>query len=174
MRRVPIRLKLVGALAVPLVALVIVTALEVYQSADEARDVRQQTALAEASIGPASLLSLIEDERNAAAVYMLDAQDAFALPVEDNAQARAATDKEVAAFREQVENLGGEVEAAYGPALDAMDGIDELRNQIDSFEGTRSLENIGPTAEIFDASTLAQVATIPLAPRAGTTAIALA
>ncbi len=140
-----------GALAVPLVALVIVTALEVYQSADEARDVRQQTALAEASIGPASLLSLIEDERNAAAVYMLDAQEAFALPVEDNAQARAATDKEVAAFREQVENLGGEVEAAYGPALDAMDGIDELRNQIDSFEGTRSLENIGPTAEIFDA-----------------------
>jgi signal transduction histidine kinase len=140
-----------GALAVPLVALVIVTALEVYQSADEARDVREQTDLAEASIGPASLLSLIEDERNAAGVYMLDAQDAFALPVEDNAQARAATDKEVAAFREQVESLGGEVEAAYGPALDAMDGIDELRNQIDSFEGTRSLQNIGPTAEIFDA-----------------------
>jgi signal transduction histidine kinase len=140
-----------GALAVPLVALVIVTALEVYQSADEARDVREQTDLAEASIGPASLLSLIEDERNAAGVYMLDAQDAFALPVEDNAQARAATDNEVAAFREQVESLGGEVEAAYGPALDAMDGIDELRNQIDSFEGTRSLQNIGPTAEIFDA-----------------------
>jgi signal transduction histidine kinase len=140
-----------GALAVPLVALVIVTALEVYQSADEARDVRDQTDLAEASIGPASLLSLIEDERNAAGVYMLNAQDAFALPVEDNAQARAATDKEVAAFREQVESLGGEVEAAYGPALDAMDGIDELRNQIDSFEGTRDLKNIGPTAEIFDA-----------------------
>ena len=151
MRRVPIRLKLMGALAVPLVALVIVTALEVYQSADEAREVRDQTALAEASIGPASLLSLIEDERNAAGVYMLDAQDLFALPVEDNAQARAATDKEVAAFREQVESIGGDVEAAYRPALDAMDGIDELRNQIDSFEGTRSLLNIGPTTEIFDA-----------------------
>jgi signal transduction histidine kinase len=140
-----------GALAVPLVALVIVTALEVYQSAEEARDVRDQTSLAEASIGPASLLSLLEDERNAAGVYMLDAQDAFALPVEDNAQAREATDKEVAEFREQVESLGGEVEAAYGPALDAMDGIDELRNQIDSFEGTRSLQNIEPTIEIFDA-----------------------
>jgi signal transduction histidine kinase len=140
-----------GALAVPLVALVIVTALEVYQSADEARDVRDQTALAEASIGPASLLSLIEDERNAAGVYMLDAQDQFALPVEDNAQAREATDQAVADFREQVESLGGEVEAAYGPALDAMDGIDELRNQIDSFQGTRGFENIGPTTEIFDA-----------------------
>ena len=68
-----------GALAVPLVALVIVTALEVYQSADEVRDVRDQTSLAEASIGPASLLSRLEDERNAAGVYMLNAQDAFAL-----------------------------------------------------------------------------------------------
>jgi signal transduction histidine kinase len=140
-----------GALAVPLVALVIVTALEVYQSADEARDARDQTALAEASIGPASLLSLIEDERNAAGVYMLDAGKLFALPVEDNAQARAATDQEVATFRDQVESLGGEVEAAYLPALDAMDGIGELRNQIDSFQGTRGLENIGPTTEIFDA-----------------------
>ena len=61
-------MKLIGALAVPLVALVIVTALEVYQSAHEAQRVRDQTALAEASIGPASLLSLLEDERNAAGV----------------------------------------------------------------------------------------------------------
>ncbi|HET6835633.1 MAG TPA: nitrate- and nitrite sensing domain-containing protein, partial [Acidimicrobiales bacterium] len=144
-------MKLVGALAVPLVALVIVTALEVYQSADEARDVRDQTSLAEASIGPASLLSRLEDERNAAGVYMLNAQDQFALPVEDNAEARAATDEAVADFREQVQRLGGEVEAAYSPALDAMSGIGELRNQIDSFEGTRSFENIEPTIEIFDA-----------------------
>jgi signal transduction histidine kinase len=140
-----------GALAVPLVALVIVTALEVYQAADEAQEVRDQTALAEGSIGPASLLSLIEDERNAAAVYMLGAQDQFALPVEDNAEAREATDQGVADFREQVQSLGGEVEAAYGPALDAMSGIGELRNQIDSFEGARDFKNIGPTSEIFDA-----------------------
>jgi signal transduction histidine kinase len=144
-------MKLIGALAVPLVALVIVTALEVYQSAEEARDVRDQTSLAEASIGPASLLSRLEDERNAAGVYMLNAQDAFALPVEDNAQARAATDEAVADFHEQVQSLGGEVEAAYSPALDAMSGIGELRNQIDSFEGTRGFANIEPTIEIFDA-----------------------
>ncbi|MGH9191873.1 MAG: nitrate- and nitrite sensing domain-containing protein, partial [Acidimicrobiales bacterium] len=144
-------MKLMGALAVPLVALVIVTALEVYQSADEAQEVRDQTSLAEASIGPASLLSRLEDERNAAGVYMLNAQDQFALPVEDNAQARAATDQAVADFRDQVESLGGEVEAAYAPALDAMSGIGELRDRIDSFEGTRSLENIEPTIEIFDA-----------------------
>ena len=82
---------------------------------------------------------------------MLDAQDQFALPVEDNAEARAATDEAVADFREQVQSLGGEVEAAYSPALDAMSGIGELRDQIDSFEGTRSFANIEPTVEIFDA-----------------------
>ncbi|HET6664723.1 MAG TPA: ATP-binding protein, partial [Acidimicrobiales bacterium] len=135
----------------PLVALVIVTALEVYQSADEAREVRDQSALAEASIGPASLLSRLEDERNAAGVYLLGAEDAFALPVEDNAQARAATDQAVADFREQVQSLGGEVEAAYGPALDAMSGIGELRNRIDSFDGARNFANIEPTIELFDA-----------------------
>jgi signal transduction histidine kinase len=32
-----------------------------------------------------------------------------------------------------------------------MGDIDELRNRIDSFEGTRDFANIGPTAEIFDA-----------------------
>ena len=125
--------------------------LEVYQSADKARELRDQTSLTEASIGPASLLSVLEDERNAAGVYMLGAEEAFALPVEDNAQAWAATDQAVADFREQVQSLGGQVEAAYGPALDAMKGIGELRNQIDSFEGARTLENIEPTIEIFDA-----------------------
>jgi signal transduction histidine kinase len=144
-------MKLVGALAVPLIALVIVTALEVYQSADEATEVRDQADLAEGSIGPASLLSRLEDERNAAGVYLLGAEDAFALPVEDNAEARAATDQAIADFREQVQSLGGEVEEAYGPALEATSGLGELRNRIDSFEGTRSFANIQPTIKLFDA-----------------------
>ena len=40
MRRVPIRMKLAGALAVPLLALVVVTALEVVQSSRDAERVR--------------------------------------------------------------------------------------------------------------------------------------
>jgi hypothetical protein len=73
-------MKLAGALAVPLVALVVVTALEVVQSSEDASQVNDQSALAEISVGPASVLSRLEDERNAAAVYLLGAQDAFALP----------------------------------------------------------------------------------------------
>jgi signal transduction histidine kinase len=144
-------MKLAGALAVPLVALVVVTALEVVQSSEDASQVHDQSALAEISVGPASVLSRLEDERNAAAVYLLDQQEAFALPIEDNAAARTATDAALAEFASEVESRGGDIEAAYRPALDAMSGLTELRDGIDSFGGTRNIENIEATAETFDA-----------------------
>jgi signal transduction histidine kinase len=50
-----------------------------------------------------------------------------------------------------VQSRGGEIEAAYGPALDPMSGLGELRSQIDAFDGTRGLENIEVTSETFDA-----------------------
>ena len=92
MRRVPIRMKLAGALVIPLAALVVVTTLEVLDSLSQARDVHLQADLATSAIGPPSLLSRIEDERNAAAIQLLGLGDAVALPVEDNAEARANTD----------------------------------------------------------------------------------
>jgi signal transduction histidine kinase len=144
-------MKLAGALAVPLVALVVVTALEVVQSSEDASQVNDQSALAEISVGPASVLSRLEDERNAAAVYLLGAQDAFALPIEDNAAARAATDDALATFESAVESRGGDIEGAYRPALDATVGLTELRDRIDSFSGKRDFSNIDATAETFDA-----------------------
>ena len=70
-------MKLAAALAVPLMALLSVTIFEVIQSARDVQRVREQTALAEASIGPVSLLSILEHERNAAGVYLLGADAAF-------------------------------------------------------------------------------------------------
>jgi Nitrate and nitrite sensing len=156
LRRVPIRMKLAGALAVPLVALVAVTALEVVQSVRDAELVRDQTELAEASIGPASVLSKVEDERNAAAVYLLGMENDFALPVEDNAAARAATDESIEVFRRDIERLGGAVEDAYGPALDDMAALDDLRAQIDGApDGSRGLGNIEAVSSNFDGYTAA-------------------
>ena len=125
MRRIPIRMKLAGALAVPLLALVVVTVLEVVQAARDADEAREQRALAEATIGPVSLLSTLENERNAAAVYLLDQVEAFALPVEDNAEARADTDASVADLRNQVASLGGPVETAYQGALDRLGELED-------------------------------------------------
>ncbi|HYZ98009.1 MAG TPA: nitrate- and nitrite sensing domain-containing protein, partial [Acidimicrobiales bacterium] len=138
----------------PLLALLVAAALEVIQAAAEARDVRDERELVEGSIGPASLLSRLEDERNAAGVWMLGAEEDFALPVEDNAEARAATDASVAEFRSQVLGLGGDVEEAYAPALDGLDQqLGEVRDQIEAFDQDRNLGNIEVASETFDAYT---------------------
>ncbi|HET9608518.1 MAG TPA: nitrate- and nitrite sensing domain-containing protein, partial [Acidimicrobiales bacterium] len=143
-------MKLAAALAVPLVALVCVTIFEVIQSARDVQRVREQTALAEASIGPVSLLSILENERNAAGVYLLGAEDAFALPVTDNAEARAETDSTLADFRAEVESQGGEIEAAYRPAIEAMGRIAELRAEVDAVpDADRGLGNIVAVRENF-------------------------
>ena len=52
MRRIPIRMKLAAALAVPLIGLFFITAVEVAETAADVDDVRAQTALARASVGP--------------------------------------------------------------------------------------------------------------------------
>ncbi|MFS8483493.1 MAG: HAMP domain-containing protein, partial [Acidimicrobiia bacterium] len=147
-------MKLAGALTVPLFALVVVTVLEVVKSSQDADRARQQAALAEASIGPTSLLSMLENERNAAAVYLLGAEDDFALPVEDNAEARRTVDEALAVLRNEVESRGGEVEAAYRPAIEAMAALDDLRRQVDSApEESRNLQNIDVVSGIFDGYT---------------------
>jgi signal transduction histidine kinase len=148
--RVPIRLKLAGALVVPLVALVVVTVLEVldtYSDVDEARD---QAELATSTIGPPSLLSKLEDERNAASIYLLNLEDAFALPVEDNAEAWAATDRALDEFQADIERRGGGMAETYGPALDALRGLEDVRASVEGFDGERGLDNMDEAARAFD------------------------
>ncbi|HEY3000343.1 MAG TPA: nitrate- and nitrite sensing domain-containing protein, partial [Acidimicrobiales bacterium] len=144
-------MKLAGALAVPLAALVVVTSLEVVQSAGDAHTVREQTDLAEAAVGPLSLLSLVEDERNASAVYLLGQEENVSLPVEDRAAARDATDDAVADFRSQVDGRGGAVATAYAPALDQLDALGDLRANIDAVPAdSRNLYNVDTVITSFD------------------------
>ncbi len=74
----------------------------------------------------------------------------FALPVEDNAEARANTAASVTDLRAQVDLSGGAVAAAYQPALDQLVGLRDVRDEIDAFTGPRGLGNIGAVAEYFD------------------------
>jgi HAMP domain-containing protein len=151
LRRVPIRMKLAGALILPLFALIIVTVLEVVQSSRHVERVRDQAALAEASIGPASLLSNLEDERNAAGVYLLAVEGAISLPVENNAEARGLVNDSLATLRSEVEAQGGAVEEAYAPALERLSELDTLRAEVDATpDAQRTLLNIEPVARIFD------------------------
>ena len=146
LQRFPIRLKLAIALAVPLVALLVVAVFEAVQTGRERNDIRRQADLAEAALGPGSLLSKLEDERNAAAIGLLGVGDLTDLPVEDQATARAATDAARAEFEQDLSGQSAETRETYGPAIEGLGQLDELRTQVDGFTGPRDIQSVNETA----------------------------
>jgi signal transduction histidine kinase len=163
-RRIPIRGKLAAALAIPIAALLVVAGLEVLQSTRDADEVKEQTDLATASVGPSGLISSLQNERNYASLWLLGFEGAVQVPVENFDEAKQATDAAFESFRADIESKGGEVVETYGPALGALDGLAELRQQVDTYEGTRDRFNtdvsdpnfVGYTeivAQLFNANT---------------------
>ena len=163
-RRIPIRRKLAAALAIPIAALLVVAGLEVLQSTSDANEVKEQTDLATASIGPSGIINSLQNERNYASLWLLGFERAVQLPVENFDEAKQATDDAIASVRADIERKGREVEATYASALEALDGLTELRQQVDTYEGERTPTNtdqsdpnfVGYTemvAGLFDANT---------------------
>jgi signal transduction histidine kinase len=152
LRRVPIRLKLAGALAVPLIALVLVTILEVVQTSGERRDIRQETDLARTAIGPSGLLITLQNERTWPAVEIMGFEDAVAVPVEGYDETRSQTDAARAAFEHELDNRDESIAEEFQPALEGLDGLDDLRAEIDEFgqreHSTREIILFG--FEVFD------------------------
>jgi signal transduction histidine kinase len=135
--RIPIKVKSAAALTVPLVMLFVVAGLEVSKGAGQVREVREQTELATASIGPSGLVTALQNERNYATMWMLGSEGAVDLPVDSIEESRRATDAAADAFGEEVERKGGDVERIYRPALDALRDLDEPRRVVDTFDGPR-------------------------------------
>ena len=163
-RRIPIRRKLAAALTIPIAALLVVAGLEVLQSTRDGDEVKEQTDLATASVGPSGVISSLQDERNFASLWLLAQEGNVEVPVENFDEAKQATDAAIESFRADIESKGGEVIETYGPALDALDGLTELRQQVDTYEGERGLTNTGVSdpnfvgyteivAALFDANT---------------------
>jgi hypothetical protein len=144
-------MKLAGALAVPLSALAVVTGLEVVYAANERTDVRDQTALAEIALGPTSILSSLEEERNAAGITMLGLADDFTLRVEDPAEGAQRTDAAIESFRAEVNRQGDDIIDAYAPAFEGMKNLADLREDVAATpEAERTLTNIEATNVIFE------------------------
>jgi signal transduction histidine kinase len=151
--RIPIRRKLAAALAVPITALLVVAALEVLQSTRDADEVREQTDLATASIGPSGVINSLQNERNYASLYLLGFDETVEVPVASFQEAKAATDAAITSFRVDIERKGGDAAETYGPALGALDGLAELRQQVDTFEGKRDVLNTDTSDPNFVAYT---------------------
>ncbi|HEX8803965.1 MAG TPA: nitrate- and nitrite sensing domain-containing protein, partial [Acidimicrobiales bacterium] len=143
MRRVPIRIKLAGALAVPLLALVVVTVLEVVKTAQDVHQIRSQTELAKASTGPAGLVTKLQNERTWPAVELIGNEDAVTVPTEGYEETRGQTDEALAAFRDEIRSRGSAVEATYAPVVDGMDeALEGIRADIDASRTPRDMTNI--------------------------------
>jgi signal transduction histidine kinase len=168
LRRVPIRLKLAAALSIPLLALAVVTVLEVVKSVDDVSDVREQTDLAVSATGPSGLITALQNERTWPGVDLVGYAGAVTVMVEGYEQTRADTDEAIRQFRDLVTAKGGAIEAAYGPVLDQLDQLGPLRAEIDAnvaANPTRTIENNGDFSQhvfetytgliepIFDATT---------------------
>jgi signal transduction histidine kinase len=153
--RLPIRIKLAIALAVPLVAMGLVTLAEVVSLSREAHKVRDQTDLAAAMIGPNGLITALQDERTYASAYPVGVEQTVKLDVVGFAETRAATDDAKARFEEELDRRGAAARSAYTAALARLEDLPELRQQVDARADApvRSLMRIDVSTEFFDAYT---------------------
>jgi len=140
---VPIRVKLLGALAAPLVMLLVVLVVEGADTSREAREQLDQTELATAAVGPTGLMSALQDERNWAATALVGQEVTIDMPVEGYEGTRGVTDQAIAEFRNEVETKGGAVADAYQPALDVLVDLEQIRADIDVDETPRTLDDNG-------------------------------
>jgi signal transduction histidine kinase len=133
--------KLVAALAAPLFCLLAVIIVQVSETSREVKAEQSQSGLATAAIGPTGLMSALQDERNWASVELIGQDGAVTLGVTGYDDTRARTDAAIADFRDEVENKGGDVANAYQPALDALDDLSSIRQNIDANTDERSFAN---------------------------------
>ncbi len=149
-RRIPIRTKLAAALAVPICALLLVSVLEVRQSAASARETKSQTELATASIGPGGIITTLQNERNYGSVWLLGFEATLQLPVTSFEEAAAATDEAIASFREDLADKPQSVEDTYAPALDHIETqLQEQRPVVETYTGPRNLTDAQPVSDPF-------------------------
>ena len=150
--RLPIRLKLALALSVPLVAMGIVTVIEVGSLARNASEIRDQTNLAAATVGPNGLITALQNERNWATAYMVGVQDQLRLESIGFEATRADTDAALDQFEQELDHRGEAASAAYSTALDSLAGRQALRQRIDAETAGAQLgmQNIGASTGVFD------------------------
>jgi hypothetical protein len=150
--RIPIRVKVATALAVPLLAMGLMAAAEVARVSRDARDVREQTELATATIGPNGLITALQSERNWASAYLVGVEKQFTLEVTGFERTRGDTTTVLAEFEDELDRRDPAVRAAYAPALAGLADLTALRRDIDdaAAKPVRSIADIAVSTEAFD------------------------
>jgi hypothetical protein len=134
-QRTSITLKLALTLAVPIVVLAFATTLGVRAASRERDEVRRQTELAGAAIGPSGLLTALQNERVWVLTDVFGFQDVSNTPVSSYDEAYGGTD---AARADMAERLGASdvAAAAFAEPMAALDDLDAVRADTDAFRQT--------------------------------------
>ncbi len=149
--KIRIRSKLAAALALPLVALVAISGYEAVQASTTASDVRAETELATVSIGPSSLTSELQNERNYTALDLIGLAEAATLEVSSVAEARERVDTAISDLRQFLEGRGEIVATAFAPAFDAIESdLDASRQVWDDNEAPKDLANQPVADDVFE------------------------
>ena len=148
-RRIPIRAKVAGALAVPLLALTVAAGIGVSTNTRHAGEVTRQAELATASIGHAGLVGTLQDERNLAVVNLLVAPDWPDLDLPDIASTRDNTDEATVGLRASLAGHSDILRDDYRASIDTLSGLDAVREQVDEGMAAPGLANRELAHEIF-------------------------
>jgi signal transduction histidine kinase len=132
LRRIPIRAKVAGALALPLVGLVAAVVIGVSATNSVSESISRQTDLASASVGHAGLIGALQDERNQALLDMLGLDNALVLEVPDTPTARARTDAASTALHHSISGQRDRLRDDYAAALESLVALPDLRAQADA------------------------------------------
>ncbi|MGK2929109.1 MAG: sensor histidine kinase, partial [Acidimicrobiales bacterium] len=155
MLKIRIRTKLAAALAVPLVALVAISGFEAVQASEEADDVRSETELAVVAVGPSSLTTELQNERNYTALDLIGLAEAATLEVSSVAEARDRVDDTVEELRRYLAGREGITADSFGPAFEALEAdLEDTRALWDDDDGDKDLENQELADEVFDRFTV--------------------
>ena len=148
-----IRSKLAAALAVPLVALVVMSGLQAVQAQEESDRIEAEADRAFVALGPGSVTTALQNERNYLSLELLGLSGATELGVTSVAGAIDATDVAIAELEQAVVGMEPEVRAAYQPAFDSLDRLSAVRGTVTGFDGDKGLANQQVANQVFGAYT---------------------
>ncbi|MFP5320636.1 MAG: ATP-binding protein [Acidimicrobiia bacterium] len=152
--RIRIRSKLAAALAVPLVALVAIAGLQAAQANAESDRIEAEADLAFVALGPGSVTTALQNERNWHSLDLIGLAGATELDVDSSEEAVEATDVAVESLRGSIGSLAPEVQEAFVPAFEALEDLGEIRAAYSSYEGERDLANSQLANDVFTAYTV--------------------
>ena len=103
-----------------------------------------------AAVGPGSFLTNLQNERNRASIDLIGLGAATTLPVDNNEEARKATDASLVELRAVLDGSGAsEVADAFAPALAALDDLAAVRADVDAYNGPLDTTNRDFADEVF-------------------------